>query len=260
MHPDGQRRERAPRSTSWAHRALGAGGRALGSAGHALTSVEQRGSSHLGTAHLGVEALVAYVDGELGMGAHQRAAAHLAVCTECACEVQAQLQARAAVRAAGTPCTPAGLLGALRQIPEAQAPRLLPPPGATVRGAVVQGDNGAWVSVLRPERYDSTAVPAATDGNDANTVRTRRHGFPLMVLGVSALAVGVLVTAATAATESPVSASGVAPVHVVGGSAPTGPAATPVTVTLVLGVAAGAQTAASPSAGQARPAGVPAQV
>lgn len=226
MHPDGQRRERAPRSTSWTHRALGVGGRALGSAGHALSAVEQRGSSHLGAAHLGVEALVAYVDGELGMGAHQRAAAHLAVCTECASEVQAQLQARAAVRAAGTPCTPAGLLGALRQIPEAQAPR---PLGATVRGTVVQGEDGTWVSVLRPERYDNAVVPVGTVENGA---RTRRHGFPLVVLSVSVLAVGLLVTSAT---EAPVSVAAEAPV-------PT------------------SQTVSSPTAGHPGPAGVPTQV
>ena len=232
MHPDGQRSERAARSASWTHRALGVGGRALGSAGQALSSVEQRGSSRLGAAHLGVEALVAYVDGELGMGAHQRAAAHLAVCTECASEVQAQLQARAAVRAAGTPCTPAGLLGALRQIPEAQAPRPLPPLGATVRGSVVQGEDGAWVSVLRPERYDHGWVPLGTVENGADGARTRRHGFPLVVLSVSVLAVGLLVTSTT---EAPVSVAAEAPV-------PT------------------AQTVSSPIAGHPGPAGVPTQV
>ena len=231
MHPDGQRSERAARSASWTHRALGVGGRALGSAGQALSSVEQRGSSRLGAAHLGVEALVAYVDGELGMGAHQRAAAHLAVCTECASEVQAQLQARAAVRAAGTPCTPAGLLGALRQIPEAQAPRPLPPLGATVRGSVVQGEDGAWVSVLRPERYDHGWVPLGTVENGADGARTRRHGFPLVVLSVSVLAVGLLVTSTT---EAPVS--------------------------VVAGGVRSAQTVSSPTTGHPWAAGVPAQV
>ena len=257
MHPDGQRRERTPRPASWTHRALGAGGRALGSAGHALSNVEQRGSSHLGATHLGVEALVAYVDGELGMGAHQRAAAHLAVCTECASEVQAQLQARAAVRAAGTPCTPAGLLGVLRQIPEAQAPRLLPPLGPTVRGAVVQGEDGAWVSVLRPERYDNAVVPVGTVENGADGARTRRHGFPLVVLSVSVLAVGLLVTPAT---EAPVSVSGEAPVHTGRGPEPGCPPVTPVTVTVVVDVVTTSPTVTSPSAVHPCSAGVPTQV
>lgn len=248
MHPDGQHGDRGPRPSSWTSRALGAGGRALGTAGHVLSSAEQRGGSHLGSAHLGTEALVAYVDGELGMGAHQRAAAHLALCTECAGDVQAQLQARSAVRAAVTPCTPAGLLGALRQIPEVQPPPA-PPPDPAVRGAVVLDADGAWVSVLRPERFG--AVAPAAPGSPA----PRRRGFPLVVLTVSALAVGVLV-AAPSATEAPVAGTGAAPVHTARLPGPT----PSTTGTVVVGVSGPPQTATSPSAGQAVPAGARAQV
>ena len=68
--------------------------------------------------HLLPDAVVAYVDGELSPSSHERASAHVAGCAFCAAEVTAQRQARAAVRAADAPCTPAGLLAALRAIPE----------------------------------------------------------------------------------------------------------------------------------------------
>lgn len=68
--------------------------------------------------HLLPDAVVAYVDGELTPSSHDRASSHVAGCAFCAAEVTAQRQARAAVRAADAPCTPAGLLAALRAIPE----------------------------------------------------------------------------------------------------------------------------------------------
>ena len=45
------------------------------------------------TEHLSIEALAAFVDGELRMTAHLRAAHHLSLCPECALEVDAQRQA-----------------------------------------------------------------------------------------------------------------------------------------------------------------------
>ena len=50
------------------------------------------------TEHLSTEAIAAFVDGELRMNAHLRAAHHLSLCPECAAEVEAQRQARAALR------------------------------------------------------------------------------------------------------------------------------------------------------------------
>ena len=47
------------------------------------------------TEHLSTEAIAAFVDGELRMTAHLRAAHHLSLCPECAAEVEAQRQARA---------------------------------------------------------------------------------------------------------------------------------------------------------------------
>jgi hypothetical protein len=69
------------------------------------------------TEHLSVEAIAAYVDGELRMSAHLRAAHHLSLCVECAAEVEAQGQARRALRDSGTVAIPNSLLGALTQIP-----------------------------------------------------------------------------------------------------------------------------------------------
>jgi anti-sigma factor RsiW len=67
--------------------------------------------------HLAVDAVVAFVDGELAPAAHDRAAVHLSRCTSCAAEIAAQRQARSVVRSAQCPSAPADLLAALRQIP-----------------------------------------------------------------------------------------------------------------------------------------------
>ncbi|RJQ71463.1 hypothetical protein D5S17_27035 [Pseudonocardiaceae bacterium YIM PH 21723] len=72
----------------------------------------------LGEAHLATEAVAAFVDGELTAGPAGRAAGHVARCRQCADEVNAQRQARAAVRSAGTPGMSASFLEALRAIPQ----------------------------------------------------------------------------------------------------------------------------------------------
>jgi anti-sigma factor RsiW len=67
--------------------------------------------------HLAVDAVVAFVDQELGPLAYDRAAAHLTACQSCAAEVAAQRQTRSVVRSAQCPPAPADLLAALRDIP-----------------------------------------------------------------------------------------------------------------------------------------------
>lgn len=71
------------------------------------------------TEHLASEAVAAFVDGELRMNAHLRAAQHLSICPDCAAEVDAQRQARHALRAAADhiPQMPSSLLGTLSNIP-----------------------------------------------------------------------------------------------------------------------------------------------
>lgn len=70
------------------------------------------------TEHLASEAIAAFTDGELRLNPYLRAAAHLAVCPECAAEVEAQRQASGALRDSGEIAIPGSLLGALSQIPQ----------------------------------------------------------------------------------------------------------------------------------------------
>jgi Putative zinc-finger len=74
------------------------------------------------TEHLSIEAVAAFVDGELTMKSHLRAASHLSVCPDCAAEVEAQGQARSALRDSCPIVIPTALLGMLSQIPH------IPPP------------------------------------------------------------------------------------------------------------------------------------
>lgn len=74
------------------------------------------------TEHLASEAVAAYVDGELRMNAYLRAAQHLSLCPECAAEVDAQQQARIALRQSGQVSIPTGLHDSLTRIPLAEPP------------------------------------------------------------------------------------------------------------------------------------------
>ncbi|MEM6105627.1 anti-sigma E factor RseA [Mycobacterium sp. 050272] len=69
------------------------------------------------TEHLSVEAIAAFVDGELRMNAHLRAAHHLSLCPQCASEVDDQSRARAALRDSHPIRIPSTLLGMLSEIP-----------------------------------------------------------------------------------------------------------------------------------------------
>ena len=69
------------------------------------------------TEHLSIEAIAAFVDGELRMNAHLRAAHHLSLCPECAAEVDDQSRARAALRDSHPIRIPRELLGLLSEIP-----------------------------------------------------------------------------------------------------------------------------------------------
>lgn len=69
------------------------------------------------TEHLSIEAVAAFVDGELRMNAHLRAAHHLSLCAQCAAEVDDQHRARAALRDSQPIRIPSTLLGLLSEIP-----------------------------------------------------------------------------------------------------------------------------------------------
>lgn len=74
------------------------------------------------TEHLSTEAIAAFVDGELRMTAHLRAAHHLSLCPECSAEVEQQGQARTALRDSCPISIPSTLLGTLSQIPHHAPP------------------------------------------------------------------------------------------------------------------------------------------
>lgn len=112
--------------------------------------------------HLLPDAVVAFVDQELSLGAQERAAAHLAHCPRCSAEVAAQRSVSAAVRQARTPAISAGFLASLREIPHtADLPK---PPDHLAVGA-----DGQLMAVQRP-----------------NQVAGLRDGLPPGALGTSA--------------------------------------------------------------------------
>lgn len=76
------------------------------------------------TEHLASEAIAAFADGELRMNAYLRAARHIAECPECAAEVDAQQQARSALKDSGEMSMPNSLLGLLSQIPMCEPPEV----------------------------------------------------------------------------------------------------------------------------------------
>lgn len=121
-----------------------------------------------GEQHLAVEAVVAYVDGELTVVAHQRAIRHLARCTLCTAEVAAQRQARAAVRGADAPAMSPSLLAALHAIP--QSAEL--PPGPQ---ALAVTPDGEFVVAQRPAAAAAFGQGAAL-GSAARLGSGRRLG------------------------------------------------------------------------------------
>ncbi|MFF2556096.1 hypothetical protein ACFVUS_34155 [Nocardia sp. NPDC058058] len=103
------------------------------------------------TEHLASEAIAAYVDGELRMNAYLRAAHHLSVCVECAAEVDAQQQARIALRQSSDQISaPMRLHDSLSRIPLSELPTaetLNADRGTFARGANFVG--------LRQDSFDS---------------------------------------------------------------------------------------------------------
>jgi anti-sigma factor RsiW len=81
------------------------------------------------TEHLSIEAIAAFVDGELRMTAHLRAAHHLSLCAQCAAEVDDQSRARAALRDSHPIRIPSTLLGLLSEIPHSPLDDTTPPSG-----------------------------------------------------------------------------------------------------------------------------------
>ncbi|WP_018684042.1 zf-HC2 domain-containing protein [Actinokineospora enzanensis] len=155
--------------------------------------------------HLLPDAVVAFVDGELGRTAHDRVAAHLAGCPWCAAEITTQRQARAAVQAAHTPTMPAGLLAALCAIPqETELP-------STPDGLAVTED-GQLVAIQRPDRAAFGSTPplgSSAKLGEGRVVLGKRNRRAAQGAGVvvSGLVLGALAlvntTGATPDTSTP---------------------------------------------------------
>jgi hypothetical protein len=101
------------------------------------------------TDHLAPEAVAAYVDGELRFTAHMRAARHLAMCADCAAEVEAQGAARSALRTCAEVAVPQDLLGSLTQIPTREIDLRDVPGRASRRGPL----SAPGFPVHRPHRW-----------------------------------------------------------------------------------------------------------
>jgi anti-sigma factor RsiW len=119
--------------------------------------------------HLAVDAVVAFVDQELGPLAHDRAAAHLTVCQSCAAEVAAQRQARSVVRSAQCPSAPADLLAALRDIPHTAGLPGVPP------GLAMTAD-GTLVEVVGLGRAPAGPLGTSQRGGTGPSILTRWIG------------------------------------------------------------------------------------
>jgi anti-sigma factor RsiW len=149
-----------------------------------------------GDDHLSSDAIVAYVDDELAAGPHLRATRHVSQCPECASQVVAQGQARAALRTAGCPSLPSSLLSSLRSIPQDTD---LPAPPA---GLAVTPD-GQFVSVLRPERVAQESADHHTPAAHDRFQRRMRLGAGVAVSGLAVGAIAFAMPAAVAGSAAP---------------------------------------------------------
>ncbi|EIE97658.1 anti-sigma factor family protein [Saccharomonospora glauca] len=193
----------------------------------------------MGESHLPPDAVVAFVDQELSLGAQERAAAHLAHCPRCAAEVATQRSVSAAVRQARTPTISAGFLASLREIPHTVD--LPSPPDHLAVGA-----DGQVMAVQRPNQVAGlrdglppgalgTSAPLGTSpnvlGNGPRLGLIRRRATQGAGVVVSGLVLSALALVATTATgdggsveadpESATPRTGVLPAAKMGAHGPT---------------------------------------
>ncbi|OZM75126.1 hypothetical protein CFN78_02880 [Amycolatopsis antarctica] len=164
---------------------------------------EARGWS-LPESHLLPDAVVAFVDGELTLGARERAAAHAARCPGCAADIAAQRQVRSAVQDAGAPSMSDGFLASLRSIPQDTE---LP----TAPDNLAITEDGQLVAIQRPDRFAAlgglggaplgSGAPLGTSaplGNSEKVLGGRRRaaqGAGVVVSGLVLSALALVVVA-----------------------------------------------------------------
>lgn len=161
--------------------------------------------------HLLPDAVVAFVDKELSLGAHERAATHIARCAICAAEVAAQRSASTAVRRAGSPAISAGFLADLRSIPQRTE---IP----TAPDNLAISADGQLVTVQRPERVaglreepasgrlgDSSPLGTSPNvlGNGQRLGAVRRRAAQGAGVVVSGLVLSALALVATSSVGAP---------------------------------------------------------
>jgi anti-sigma factor RsiW len=153
--------------------------------------------------HLLPDVVVAFVDGELSPTAHDRAAAHMARCPHCLADIVAQRQAASAVQSANAPAVPAGLLAALRAIPQqVEVP-------ATPDGLAMT-DDGQLVVVQKPDQHTPFGASAPLGSSarlgEGRAVLGRRPGRRTAQgagVVVSGLVLGALAFVSTGGDEQP---------------------------------------------------------
>lgn len=157
--------------------------------------------------HLLPDAVVAFVDGELSPTAHDRAAAHMAKCSQCLADVVAQRQAASAVQAADAPVVPAALLATLRAIPQHVDVPSTP-------DGLAMSDDGQFVVVQKPDQMGAASAPF---GSSAPLGSSAKLGEGRAVLGrrpgrraaqgagvvVSGLVLGALAFATASGSDEP---------------------------------------------------------
>lgn len=153
------------------------------------------GNFQLPESHLLPDAVVAFVDGELSVAAHERAAMHLMNCRGCAAEVGAQRQIRATVHGSFVPSLPAGLLASLHSIPNSTTLSVTPD------NLAVSAD-GEIVVVQRPESPAkrrtaplAASRPLGTGMTGSRVGKRAAQGAGVMMSG---LVLGALALVATA--------------------------------------------------------------
>lgn len=197
--------------------------------------------------HLLPDAVVAFVDGELSLGAHERAAAHIMSCACCAAEVDAQRQVRAAMHESHVPSMPAGLLANLCSIPDNTE---LP----TAPDNLAVTEDGQLVAVQRPDRMPigtplgtaplGSSTPLGSVGIGAARKGNRRavHGAGVVVSGLVLSALALTVTVEDGPVpgqvgKTPAANTGVVPARFAGEPAqPATTSSTPTSTTKITGV------------------------
>lgn len=150
-------------------------------------SIWSRWRDSFGETHLTLDAVVAYVDGELAPGPAQRAAEHAARCLLCAGEVAEQRRTRGRLRGADTPGAPSSLLSALRAIPDETLPS--PPPGPEPLAARDEGPG---------DEHDGGPDHDGSPRARREDARAVRRGLPVVAVA-SGIALGSVALAAVPA-------------------------------------------------------------